>query len=262
MELNKCACGCGKDVVPGRKWVKPHWRKGRKLSDRTRKKIGEKNAVKMKQFWIDHPELKDEKTRQLQDGRTSEVEARRIAASTKTWREDKELQACAGERLRERWLEGSMNDTKVKATETMKANIANGTSYLGSDQHREHVSNAITQMYLDGGFQWSRGEYVSSKTSRKSYYRSSWELRHMRALDADQDVMTWRYEPFYIDYEWERRTHKYLPDFVVEFSDGHCEIQEVGVKSVKQMARQQVKQRAAEDYCRNTGNTIFKVVSF
>ena len=139
-----------------------------------------------------------------------------------------------------------MDEAKIRANETLKANIAAGKSKIGTEEWKQKISKTVSQRYLEGGIQWSKGEHVSTKTGRRCYYRSSYELIHMKRLDEDTSVVDWRHEPFWLKYEFEGRTRRYLPDFVVTFSDGRREIQEVGVKAIKESLKNEAKRAAAE----------------
>lgn len=75
-----------------------------------------------------------------------------------------------------------------------------------------------------------KGIYVSKKTSAINKYKSSWELAFMRWLDAHNSVCTWLYEPFSVKYVASERTSKirsYTPDFIIQWSDGRCELIEI-----------------------------------
>jgi len=234
-----CKCGCGKEVRffggAFAEHVQGHQAIGKPKSEETKRKISDTQAGRT---------YTQERKDRISEGLKADYAAGKTA----------KIQAMADANRGKEWTE----EHRQKMGATRSAKIASGEITI----NRDAISKSITQKYLDGGFQWSRGEHVSSKTGRKSYYRSSWELRHMLVLDADPRVLSWRYEPFYIEYEWEGKTRRYLPDFIVELADGHRELQEVGVKSVKQLDRQMAKQEAAKRWCAEHGNTSYRLVSF
>lgn len=120
----------------------------------------------------------------------------------------------------------------------------------GSPEWKRKISDTVTRLYLEGGFQWSRGEFISSRTGKRFYYRSAWELQRMMELDDDPDVESWEYEPFVIHYTLDDVRHSYLPDFLVRNRDGSTFLEEVGPKAVKESAEINVRKRAAaEGYC-------------
>lgn len=120
----------------------------------------------------------------------------------------------------------------------------------------------ISQLYLDGGMSWSKGHYLSSKTKRDCYYRSSWELRYMKQLDEDQNVAWWEYEPLRIPYEFEGNPHHYVPDFVVTYIDGRRELQEMGREYTKStLPIGAAKSQAGREWAQKNGLS-FRLVSF
>lgn len=120
----------------------------------------------------------------------------------------------------------------------------------------------VTNKYLSGGFQWSRGHYRSIKTGKDCYYRSSWELRHMQNLDQDETVAWWDYEPRSFEYQWNGGTHRYIPDFIVRYKNGSRELQEIGVKKMKESIERNIaKREAAMKWCSNN-NVCYRIISF
>jgi hypothetical protein len=146
---------------------------------------------------------------------------------------------------------------RKKLSVTRSARLASGEIVI----NRDKISETIARKYVDGEFNFKRGHHLSPKTGLDHYHRSSWELRHMHDMDSDPVVTTYLNEPFSIPYEWEGSRHRYVPDFVVTYSDGHRELHEVGVKKLKDSPRSLAKQRAAEQYCLDHGLS-FRVVSF
>lgn len=125
----------------------------------------------------------------------------------------------------------------------------------GSERWRRQISETIARMYVEGGFQWSRGEYTSTRSGETYYYRSAWELQRMMELDADPNVLEWDYEPFSIPYRLGDLRHRYVPDFIVRERDtGLTWLEEVGPKAVKESVAINVAKRAAADgYCAARG---------
>lgn len=154
-----------------------------------------------------------------------------------------------------------MLEASQRGGQTARIGFASGRLHRTEEQ-RDRISRSIVRRYQEGGFRWSRGKYRSTKMGCESHYRSSWELRHMHDLDSDANVASWQYEPHVIYYEWEGSTHRYLPDFIVTFSDGRRELQEVGVGALKGgTPRNIAKAQAAREWCQTNGMS-FRVVSF
>lgn len=99
------------------------------------------------------------------------------------------------------------------------------------------------------------GAYTS-KVGNVCKYRSGWELKYMEYLDASPDVLSWSYESIKIPYVSNVRTKKvrnYLPDFCVEYVDGHKEIVEIKPSRRVHQVKVQKKLLAAGDHCRAHG---------
>jgi hypothetical protein len=80
----------------------------------------------------------------------------------------------------------------------------------------------------------------------------------MEYLDHDEHVSTWSYESLSIDYVSNKKTGKtrrYIPDFCVEFLDGHTEI--IEIKPSRRLKTLVVKKKAeaARAWCGAHGLT-------
>ena len=83
-----------------------------------------------------------------------------------------------------------------------------------------------------------RGDYTSTKTGQTHRFRSMWECKYMQHLDADPSVKTWGYECLEIRYVSAPRSGRvrvYLPDFLVETTDGRRIV--VEIKPAKRVDR-------------------------
>ena len=71
-------------------------------------------------------------------------------------------------------------------------------------------------------------KYHSIKIKEWVVCNSTYELIHLKNLDKDKTVERFEYEPLEIEYfSSSGKKHKYVPDFVVYYTDGRVEIQEV-----------------------------------
>lgn len=108
-------------------------------------------------------------------------------------------------------------------------------------------------------------------------YRSSWELRVMRYLDENTNIIEWSSEEIAIPYRSpvDNRMHRYFPDFIVKakMADGSIKTLMLEVKPKVQTREpekrtkmtkkyltevmtwgvNQAKWRAAEEYCKDHG---------
>ncbi len=107
------------------------------------------------------------------------------------------------------------------------------------------------------------GTYTSIKTGEAYSFRSGWEELLMQHLDVEPSVKSWEYETITIQYISNKKTgklRKYIPDFVVDYIDGHREILEVKPSRRVQQVKIQKKLKAGEQYCDAHGLT-FKVIT-
>jgi len=127
-------------------------------------------------------------------------------------------------------------------------------------------------MAYSGKFVPKRPEKYSGDPSN-IIYRSLWELKLMKYLDAHSEIVKWASEEFAIPYRSpiDRRMHRYFPDFWVEKSNGEQIVIEVKPKQqlvppkkpkrqtrryLKEMHTYAINQRkfeVAEEFCKNRG---------
>ncbi len=108
-----------------------------------------------------------------------------------------------------------------------------------------------------------RGVHRSLKCSTPINYRSGWELRYALYLDASPHVVSYRYEPYPIEYVSNYRTGKrrrYWPDFEVVAADGERTLVEVKPKKKLKLLVNVKKFAAAAAACEPQG-IVFKVVT-
>lgn len=256
-----CACGCGgqpawnvalKDYA---KYVHGHHAVGHVVSEETRRKIGEKNAVSAKRFADAHPAHVAVKVALMNAGHTVDTEKKRLDAMRETYgsMSDNEKQGFSAH-ARRLWDNGTLRGAHVKASRTFRRRSTAGE--YDFTERNERLSQSITQKYLDGGFEWSRGSYTSTKTGETMHYRSSWELEFARLLDEDADVVGWRYEPFSIGYVHEGVERRYVPDFFVQTSiTPEFLLVEVKPQSLQDAGINGAKSLAARQRCDENGWT-------
>jgi hypothetical protein len=95
---------------------------------------------------------------------------------------------------------------------------------------REALSKLRVQQIQAGGF-YDRGYHESPKIGRV-YYMSGWELRRWKELDADPTVVSYLRSPCWIPYEWEGGRHRYVPDVLIQYSDGLKVLEEIKPESL------------------------------
>lgn len=139
---------------------------------------------------------------------------------------------------------------REKIGKTRKARIESGEIVINS----EKISKTITRIYTeDGGFQWAKGSFLSSKTNKTIYYRSSWELALAKQLDTDVAVKTWDYESIVLYYELNEETKRYVPDFHIEWIDGYHSLVEVKPSKLRNNPKNILKRESATKFCEESG---------
>lgn len=107
-------------------------------------------------------------------------------------------------------------------------------------------------------------------------YRSSWELKFMRYLDLNENIVLWSSEEFFIPYKDEvsGKTRRYFPDFYIKCREPNGKLKEmvIEIKPKKQVigpeknpkrktktwvnevyeyVKNQSKWKAAENFCKD-----------
>lgn len=124
---------------------------------------------------------------------------------------------------------------------------------------------------------WARGKYQLVNPDKyvgnhQPTYRSSWEWQFMRFCDTDPRILKWASEAVKIPYKdpFTGRQTIYVPDFFIQYADkkGIMQVELIEVKPQSQTllektgrsknnqlqwAKNQVKWRAAQIWCRKQG---------
>lgn len=108
------------------------------------------------------------------------------------------------------------------------------------------------------------GLYESTKMNAKFIFRSSWERMCMEFFDACDDIVAYQYETVKIPYAFPKKNGRgvririYIPDFIIEYKDGHKEMWEIKPRDFQELALIQVKKAAAVAYCKKHGIQEYK----
>ena len=256
-----CKCGCGKETryeqFAFAEYCHGHNanRRGAILSEETKEKM----SASKKEYLAEHPEVALEKVR-LMNETSHTVESNKKRTDSRWSKEENHIKQSISSK--------KMHENNPQLKEIVGNKVKQWHQSLSSedrkeiygDQWKDKISESITNKYLDGGFEWSRGQYFSTKMKESFYYRSSWELTYMKQLDEISDVVSWKYEPFWIPYLKDGEKHRHIPDFLIEFVDGRKEIHEVGVKKLKEEKFAE-KIAAIKDFCIKN-NYLFKLLEF
>jgi hypothetical protein len=223
-----CACGCGEKVnFFGGKFARnvgSHGVIGTKRSEETRRKI---SVIQ-----------RGRKLTEVQKNKISEGVRQRLSCDP-----------AISEKIKVALTDKKKSEEHRKnISKTRKERLSSGEIII----NREKISATITQRYLDGGFEWTTGQYISPKTGKTCNYRSSWEHQLMVLLDGDSRVDTWSYEPLSIPYVLEGETRRYIPDFLVVF-EGRDYLLEVKPPSLSDIPINAAKREAASAFCQKNG---------
>lgn len=135
-----------------------------------------------------------------------------------------------------------------------------------AERHRERGRKRFTILHQDPEFRRKVGSrnnlrgWHSSPKSGEVYYRSSYESRAYEILDADDDVVSYQYEPVSIPYlSIDGSTKNYYPDLMVQYRGGRSILVEIKPRDLVNTEVNQAKADAAIAWCdeRNIEFTIW-----
>ena len=247
-----CKCGCGNFVSRSSttRWntyIPNHNKIGRSRSEETKMKIGVANSINMKRYYKERPELAKIKIEQLHSGITEESEARRKATLKKTYDEMTiEQKEKISEHFCNLWKTGVLSKAHKKASTTFLERSAAGK--YNFTERNEKISKRISEMYINGEFDFDCGDYYSTKIKKTFRYRSSYEHAYMKLLDSNPNVINWDYEWTYIPYIYKGSKKYYIPDFLVFYAD-RVEFVEVKPIQMRDYGINVYKRKFALKYC-------------
>ena len=257
----KCECGCGQDApftrsqgMSFKRFIHGHHANVRVLSEESRQKIGDKNREHMKRFMAENPDIAKQRAIDMENGRTPDVEERRIAATREAYENmSDEERTKFSEHSRELWVNNreKMLEASALGGQTFSKRYEAGE--YDFEERNAKISDSISQKYVDGGFEWGKGKYTSTKSGKRYHHRSSWERSWMIKLDRDTNVVSWDYEPIRIPYDRDGQRRFYVPDFVVRFANGQTEIQEVKPKMLTETPANICKAEAGTRHAQKNG---------
>lgn len=101
---------------------------------------------------------------------------------------------------------------------------------------------------------FKEGWFESAKNGgAKMFYRSGYESTVYECLEKDNDVKSFKAEPFKVPYYYNNEWHNYIPDIKVEFQDGSVEIWEVKPKTQTKYEQNQAKWKSMNEYAYKLG---------
>lgn len=147
---------------------------------------------------------------------------------------------------------------KIREVKNLNPPVGEKNGMFGKNhsvESRNKMSEVRTSKMIDGTIkQYGNnghlsGYFTSEKSCATHRYRSSWELAAMKYLDKQEEISLWNYECLRIPYYYENNKRWYVPDFLIEFSDGRKEIWEIKPKELINTVANKLKTEASIKYC-------------
>jgi hypothetical protein len=124
---------------------------------------------------------------------------------------------------------------------------------MNTPESRELRSKITTRKWIHGEYKFKKGPFVATKGSNAKnnilFRRSSWELKLLMALELDENVKNYKFNSFSIPYiNYQGKLKRYIPDYLVEFTNGSKMLIEMGVKIIKNSYKYIAKLEAGKKY--------------
>ena len=118
----------------------------------------------------------------------------------------------------------------------------------------EKLSAIIAQKIVDGTWsppvtKFKASHFFSKKCNTEFYCRSSYERAYLEKLETDPQILSFDTEPFRVPYIYEGREHNYVPDFIINRTDGTSFIAEVKPSSLVFEPKNAAKIAACQAIC-------------
>jgi hypothetical protein len=97
---------------------------------------------------------------------------------------------------------------------------------------------------------FKEGYYISTKNKGASlHYRSGYEKEVYECLEELNEVLSYKVEPFGVEYYLNGEKRTYFPDLLIQFAD-HYEVWEIKPNNQTRYAMNQAKWGACNEYCK------------
>lgn len=124
----------------------------------------------------------------------------------------------------------------------------------------ENIDN-YPEFKVNQGGRYSKHGWLTTNKAGEVYYESSWEEDYFKYLDSNPQVLEFQPHPFIIKYKYDNgEIHRYTPDVLVTYHDGHKELIEIKPESQVDWDINLWKFDAARKYC-SKNSMIFKVIT-
>ena len=150
---------------------------------------------------------------------------------------------------------------KIKNTFIGKIGVDHNSK---TKEWKENQSKIMSEKYINGFFNYrtgnkNSGHFFSTKNNKELYYRSSFELAAYKILEQLSKVYSYEAEPFAIPYTFEGINRRYIPDILVTYTDDTKELIEVKPEYLVKDEKVQLKNEAAEIYCKENNIDKFSI---
>lgn len=135
-----------------------------------------------------------------------------------------------------------------------------------SEESKQKMSETRTKKWINGDYDhlkmaWAKGLYFFKKANKEVCYRSSWELKFMKYLDNQENVIKCEYELLRIPYYGvDNHKRNYIPDILTYYSDGSKILYEIKPIIHKDSQINKLKFFYANQYCQEN-NITFQVIT-
>ena len=97
---------------------------------------------------------------------------------------------------------------------------------------------------------FKQGTFYSKKNNKNLFFRSGLESEFYKVLEKKQDVIRYAVECVEIEYVYEGKVRRYIPDILIEYNNGKKEIWEIKPKNQTKIPKNLAKWDAASSYCK------------
>lgn len=258
-----CKCGCGR--TPSR-WSKSGYVAGHhnRSSEARARMSGSKNPFYGKQ----HPPDVMERIRQKNIEKPGwnkgipmrEETKKKLSASQKgciKWPNGRKFDESFGDKISRGKTGKPWSEKQREAMEgrwVRHPHPMTGRSH--SEETKEKMSKSKVSLITQGKFNpYNKdiGGFWSEKNKKTIHYRSGLELMAFKILETLRKVSSYEVEPFSIEYEFDGRVRRYIPDLLVRYTDGSMELIEIKPDAMINLPINLAKAVAAEKYCQLNG---------
>lgn len=107
---------------------------------------------------------------------------------------------------------------------------------------------------------FKQGNFFSKKNNKTYFFRSGLEAEFYKLLESKKEIAKYAVESLEIEYHYEGKSRRYIPDILVEYANGKKELWEIKPKNQVKMPKNLAKWKAADEFCRKR-NIEFMVLT-